>query len=558
MRIISLAMEEFAQYEKCAVNIPNGMTLLVGDNGQGKSTLLEAVYWALYGEMIRGVSASGYVKLIMQVDQVGSVVVERNKKQSTFLKLSINDQLCSGQTVSETQDKLIEIFGTRLQFASTRLFAREFLTHFGIATNAERIALLESALGLGRFDTALRVLRDRTSFVLTEVSTGETLIGTLRNQVARAVLELTEHDGVAGRPLIAIRAELSDIAATIKKKTSTIDSLNLLIVSLQSREHRMALKDAEFVAAVSLLCVKKAELEKRLSTTQTFGVGAICPICLRKVAERDKRAIIEQLERDIIGVAKDLTSAARKSSAVRSDIADIAEECSALQAQRQDAEDAARELAIASRALSSQAELAAAWEAVGASLGSRVADLQRQLNDAMAQCSASVATLCTHRAAEQVLGLRGARMMLFSRALGRLQDEANIVLARLGLDMQIALAGTTKLKSGKEVDTLSIKVVGAGGGDYSACSSGERARLDLSLLLGLARLSKCDGFMAFDEVFDALDPDGVEAVSTYLTEVARDRQVIVISHHAEFRDLFTLGTVMGVTRDIEGSHISVI
>jgi DNA repair exonuclease SbcCD ATPase subunit len=37
----------------------------------------------------------------------------------------------------------------------------------------------------------------------------------------------------------------------------------------------------------------------------------------------------------------------------------------------------------------------------------------------------------------------------------------------------------------------------------------------------------------FDEVFDALDADGVEAVLDVLVELAGDRAVVVISHNAE-------------------------
>ena len=49
MIIESLRIENFRRFKLVDLEIPDGVTALVGRNGAGKSTLLEAIGWCLYG-----------------------------------------------------------------------------------------------------------------------------------------------------------------------------------------------------------------------------------------------------------------------------------------------------------------------------------------------------------------------------------------------------------------------------------------------------------------------------------------------------------------------------
>lgn len=49
MRLLSLELTEFRQFQQARVEFQPGITAIVGANGSGKTTLLEAVAWCLYG-----------------------------------------------------------------------------------------------------------------------------------------------------------------------------------------------------------------------------------------------------------------------------------------------------------------------------------------------------------------------------------------------------------------------------------------------------------------------------------------------------------------------------
>src|SRR5258708_32476075 len=49
MRIKSIRLQNFRQHADTRIEFESGLTGIVGANGTGKSTILEAIAWALYG-----------------------------------------------------------------------------------------------------------------------------------------------------------------------------------------------------------------------------------------------------------------------------------------------------------------------------------------------------------------------------------------------------------------------------------------------------------------------------------------------------------------------------
>jgi DNA repair protein SbcC/Rad50 len=50
MRLNSLRLTNFRQHNDTYITFESGLTGIIGANGSGKSTILEAIAWALYGQ----------------------------------------------------------------------------------------------------------------------------------------------------------------------------------------------------------------------------------------------------------------------------------------------------------------------------------------------------------------------------------------------------------------------------------------------------------------------------------------------------------------------------
>ena len=51
MRISSIRLKNYRQFKEAHIEFPDGVIGLVGLNGTGKSSLVEAVAWALFGNI---------------------------------------------------------------------------------------------------------------------------------------------------------------------------------------------------------------------------------------------------------------------------------------------------------------------------------------------------------------------------------------------------------------------------------------------------------------------------------------------------------------------------
>lgn len=62
MHITSIELSNIRIIEKCDITLNKGVTVFVGDNGQGKTSLLEAMYWASHNKSFRHVTIDDVIR----------------------------------------------------------------------------------------------------------------------------------------------------------------------------------------------------------------------------------------------------------------------------------------------------------------------------------------------------------------------------------------------------------------------------------------------------------------------------------------------------------------
>lgn len=153
-----------------------------------------------------------------------------------------------------------------------------------------------------------------------------------------------------------------------------------------------------------------------------------------------------------------------------------------------------------------------------------------------------VASQAELEALEDVFGLKGVRANVLGNALSGLESISNTWLERIGKPGQkIRLREYTEKDKGGNTPALSLELSHAerpAWHRYRACSGGERRRVDVALILALAEIGRAAhgrsrGTLFFDEVFDALDTEGIGLVTAVLDELGQDRCIVVISHNED-------------------------
>lgn len=141
---------------------------------------------------------------------------------------------------------------------------------------------------------------------------------------------------------------------------------------------------------------------------------------------------------------------------------------------------------------------------------------------------------------EDGFSTRGIRSLLLDGVVDTLNERANFYSDML-TDGAIRIQFSTQkeLKSGELRDLFHIDVVNESGASrYGANSAGEKRRIDLCVSLALgdllaSRSSHQINFMFLDEVFEALDESGVDAVMQLLEYLQESRESIFVITHLE-------------------------
>ena len=104
MRVTSLTVRDFRNYERARIDLSEGLTVLAGPNGAGKTNLLEALYFALTARSCR---TSNERELVRSGQQVTRVVAEvAGDEQSHTLEVGF---------APSQKEKLVKVDGAPLE-----------------------------------------------------------------------------------------------------------------------------------------------------------------------------------------------------------------------------------------------------------------------------------------------------------------------------------------------------------------------------------------------------------------------------------------------------------
>ena len=521
MNIRSLHLRGVLTHDDTTLAFPRaGLVVVTGENGAGKSAIIEGAAQAFYGESLRGkTSWRGDEGEVRVSTYEGIEVALMRKSARDSLRFSIGGEATVYETTTKARAALEAAIGVEFDvWRRSSVFSSNDAAHFTLASDGERKRLLESILALSCFDVASdRCTNDRR---LAEVR--------YNNAVQRGAV-VAERHAAAERRLSDAIAALADLPAGGVEDTA-FERIRALSADQERCAKEIlacegALRRIDGVGSEALARARQAKVVLgRLRSSE-------CPTCTQPIAP----TLVDKLSREAFDAEGEAASA---KASVHDERARLLAELEELQEERD--------------ARSGKLEVLRATIQTTRALEQRRASMTRQLDEATGelgrvkeeQDALALETAEAFKALEEimacdlVLGLRGVRASVLARTLSGLESVANVYLARLaGEGLRLRLQPYTERKSGTVSDVVSLEVEGAGNGHgYRAASAGERKRMDVAMLLALGEVASAahgvrPGTLFADEVFDSLDEQGQDAACELLGEIAQERCVVVISHH---------------------------
>lgn len=530
MRVKSIRLRNVMRHASTDLALPDtGVVLITGSNGAGKSSILEAVSVGVWDASLRRKPVwsgdKGSIELSVRVG-TEELQIQRTKSKSKTALLFASVQNGSADLTHATrfenktkaQEALEAVVGEHALWKRTHIFSSSDADTFTRATDSERKRMLEALLGLDRFDDAAAAVGKDRRAKEAEYREAERRLAQLTMNAEQAAERLSD---------LAAALETARAASQECDVEEELEELDAAIAAQEAAAAELAQQERQAQFAASKENTRLGIMAERLQEIRELG--ATCERCEQPVPHEHTEAIVEKLEADIAAAKAELrkhrAEAARVQAAMKAPthaVLQLRDKRSTLkERERRAAQTAAEARQLEDRAKAAQG---AAQKARTALEAGRVA------------AEALRASWANLEGAERVLSLGGVRAQLLGTALEGIESVANGWLDRMAPDMRLKLSPYSEKASGGVKDSISLEVEGAGNGHgYLAASGGERRRIDIALMLALAEVAEAAsgtdlGTIFCDEVFDALDSDGVDAVCAVLDEIAATRCVVVISH----------------------------
>lgn len=527
----------------------NGSTLVVGENGAGKSTMIEALTFALYGKPFRDINKPQLVNtitnkgLLVEVEfSIGNkeYLVRRGMKPTVF-EIHVNGTLLNQEAVGDYQEHLEKQI-LKLNFKSFGqivVLGRANYTPFMQLKSTERRSVVENLLDIQIFSTMNSLLKDKVADNKTQMSEVDTELRLVEQKIDLHNRHLEALRANNDELIQMKRDKIAEYNSTIEEATSAVNELMTRVESLneQVADHRKVASRREKLVQI------EASLEERMKKLareiQFFHDHDNCPTCKQGIDYEFKTSTIEARETKTVEVRDTLNELEEKINGVNERLNEIAELNKDIQKLNNQIQDHNQQITFCRRyirdlekeitALQNQTIAVEQSEDGEASSEVQLKELRKQKESLTKQkAMMDVATF--------LLKDSGIKTKIIRQYVPIMNKLINKYLASMDFmcDFHLDESFNETIRS-RFRDNFS----------YASFSEGEKARLDLALMFtwrAIAKLrnSASTNLLILDETFDgSLDGSGSDELMRILENIAGDSNVFVISHKADtFADKF--------------------
>lgn len=484
-----------------------GVVLVTGPNGHGKSSIIDAIAFGLYGEAPRGLSPfspeadSGEIRVGLSD---GTIAVRTFRRRGGKVVYGFTWGATQYESPTIAQEAFCARYGSYDSWVGSSVLTPASVVAFTGAQDADRKALVESILRLPDFGTALTSVNKARSAAQLALGNGTNRRTLLAEELVRL------RDQLAGIPeesvaRVAARAALE----TAKNSQGAFEAAKR---ALDTEAKKLQEIQAEDRALASALQRERAKAEMIRDTCPTCGTALDA-----RAAHDAARALVEAAA----------TAYAQRRTWTAADEAQrvsLASLCTASEAQyRQDHaafQDAKARLTLAEQMIPTR---------------KRIQEIEAELPQIEVQAASAAVELKNLEMLAEAFGVRGIRTTVLAGALRTLSDTTNLWLSKIAPELTIDISLTSSKQGGAERITILRPDTKA---PYRALSAGQRRAVDLAVMFALGQITSAasgadPGTMILDECLDALDSEHVARMCEVASILGESRCVVVITHSAE-------------------------
>ena len=521
----------------------NPTTLIIGANGSGKSTVLDALTFGLFGKAFRKVNKMALINSINKKKTVVEVEFSIGRKQYKVMRaikpnkfeIYLNGSLIHQDSNVRDYQALLEQQILKLNYKSFTqvvVLGNSSFIPFMQLNTYERRGIIEDILDIQIFSVMNDVLKSRyvslrheLHEIQTNIQIGEGKIKSQEETMQRLEKNRDEQ----------IDKLKEDITTSDEQEAVYEGSIDIFDRML---EKQFNLKEDEDDIRTKLQSVlveeKKFESDRRklLNEEKFYETNDECPTCKQDIEEGHKSHICEEIDKTVEGINKKLEERSQLVTEINKRLEEIAE--------------INKEISRIQREIQKEQSYITVGQKYRKKLEKELKDLEAQehtvedkeklkkYRKAYKQLEDMKVDLIDKRhyfdLAEILLRDSGIKTKIIRQYLPIMNKLINKYLASMEFFVQFELDEefNEQIKS-RYRDTFT----------YSSFSEGEKMRIDLSLLFTWRAIAKLKNsvntnLLILDEVFDSsLDEGGTDEFLKILNTLGNDTNTFIISHKGD-------------------------
>jgi len=524
-----------------------GTTLIVGENGAGKSTILDALTFALFGKTFRNINKPQLLntitrkELVVELEfsiQSNHYKIVRGIKPAVF-EVYCNDNLVNQSAEMKDYQEVLEKNVLKINYKSfcqvVVLGSASFVPFMQLPASQRR-TIIEDLLDLQVFTIMNTLLKEKVQDNASLIQDNENDRKIVEAKIKMVREHLKEVQSKNEQFIQEKKTALADVEKKIEEArqiknelADVIKSKSDYLTNLGSVKNKVE----KLKTLRAQMEIKTASLSKEIDF---FNNHDNCPTCKQEISSEFSCEIVGKREDEIKEVESGLSQLANKYEETNlelSKILEIDKECDDLRTMASHETLKIQMFNDQVRTISKELDEAKKTSKENSDL--KVVDLEKDLTNLSNHYNILQEDKRVLNAAALLLKDGGIKTRIVNQYIPVINKLINKYLSEFDLFVEFNLDEQfNEVIKSRYRDEFS----------YASFSEGEKQKIDLAILFtwrAVAKLrnSLSTNLLILDEVFDSsLDGNSAEDLLKILQNISRDSNVFIISHRDTLHDKF--------------------
>lgn len=519
-------------------------TLIIGKNGEGKSTILDALCFSLFGKPFRNINKNQLINSINGKKCLVTIEFEISGREYKIIRgikpnifeIYLNGEMINQDAASRDYQKILEQQILKLNyktFTQVVILGSASFVPFMQLSPLQRREVIEDILDIRIFSTMNQLLKERAT------ETKET-IAKIENEIATAK---TKVDGQTQLIKTIAEAKTSAIESIATKITANNDEIlraegEIELIISQIDTLKASIHDKETVAEdIEKAKTIKSKLLDRIETcehnTGFFNEHDVCPSCDQNIPEQHKSKIVEELNTKLLEQNKKVDELETILSNLNKKLSKITEIQTQITDKNIELSTRNSTITLLNKQVKEMQAEVESTKTDTSNLDEEKTKLKDLAKEALLKISEKT-QLQEHRNLEEVASIllkdTGIKTAIIREYLPAMNKLINKYLQAMDAYIHFELDESfNEIVKSRHRDDFT----------YASFSEGEKMRIDLSILFTWRQIAKMKNsvntnLLLLDEIFDSsLDTAGTDYFLNLMNQFGENTNIFVISHKGD-------------------------